>query len=161
MIILFLLIGLLIPAGLFIFYQVQTNARLAALATATAEAKAASIALDKTAVARSQLTATSEAIEQATAVAYYASATAQTEATIAAHAQAHATAQALDRIANSVYGPSQGALKHSDDYYVSSNYSGVQLRNFIAEARFQNPVLCKNPSEGIGPLSTEANPAYA
>jgi hypothetical protein len=98
--------------------------------------------------------ATEQAHAEATALAYsFATRTAAVNATAEApptltaqakefleqEAHAQATVQALEPSAVQVYGPINGTLAHNTNNSPVCDDTGVQLRNFVLEARFYNP----------------------
>jgi hypothetical protein len=128
------------------------NATESALAVASATSQAHA---EGTALAYRHVTATADARATAEAPPTL---TAQAKAFLEEEAHARATVQAVGPSAVQVYGPASGALEHNNNSSAVCDDTGVQARNFIAEARFYNPYSIEhdwdygfvftNPSDG-------------
>ena len=132
----------------------DATSEAAIFATAQAGRSATALSSNATSTAGALVTSTALARSGATAEAYAHStattaavATAQAPPTLTAQAHdfeaeqasAEATAQAMDLAATQVYGPVSGSLDHGSGKYQVCLSTGLQLRNFIAQAAFYNP----------------------
>lgn len=68
----------------------------------------------------------------------------------------------LQQIARFVAGPMEGSLVHDDDNFVEDRDTGVDLRGFIAEARFYNPFSTSDGTWDYGLMfrDTDVNNQY-
>lgn len=112
-----------------------------------------------------QANARATAMAQAIIAQAQATATAQARATATAQAQATATAQARSEVittifshAQLVFGPESGSLEHKEDGNIERSRASVDLdlKNFIAEARFLNPYPTSTGSWDYGFLFRHA-----
>ncbi len=113
-VILLCLVGSLIVAGMIASSQTQSS-------QATSDAQ-----VEATLVQRVMLTSTSLARLTATAQAQ------TTKAAVLANIEASRKL---------VYGPTSGALEHNSNDLISAQDAGVNLRDFVVEARFLTPIL--------------------
>ena len=142
-------------------------------ATATSEALAAGTATAAAMAEREGATATRVAEQTATAEAQAAAistriaeSTVTAEARLAATATAYAPTRQVEEVIQSVlriqrsdpdFGPSSGSLVHALDGFIKSEYTGVEARDFVAEAVFYNPYAAATGSWDIGFLFRETD----
>ncbi len=127
--------------------EVSGTAEAARFATSQAERRGTREAARATGTAVARGTATAAAGETSAAVTSVAKATAEAPPTLTAEASARETAQAraeatsqvIDERTALVYGPESGTLEQVEGDEVPCAAAGVDLREFIAEARFANP----------------------
>lgn len=109
-------------------------------ATATAQAAvAATSQVQASVTAQAAASATAQAVASITAQAQGTARAQQTAATAATAQALSAYLEALAQSAKKAYGPADGTLELKGNLTVPGVFTGVTIRNFVAEIRFFNP----------------------